>query len=161
MVEKTIAFIIFFLKKNYLKFCLSLCIMMGFYSSAQVKENKSLEQNRPSKTEMESKGNFYDALRFRTDLRLDSNKRILYTSIKNIEAFKQKYKETDMTLDYVIRDRLHTAIFLGQKRNFLESIDGSVFDLQENYPADVLTDHVVSLIGGMYYGAGEVKALAQ
>ena len=63
--------------------------------------------------------NFYDALSFRTDLRLNSNKRILYTSIKNIEAFKQKYKQTDMTLDYVIRDRLHTAIFWVRKEIYL------------------------------------------
>lgn len=133
--------------------------MTSFYSFSQIKENESSEQIRASKIEMGTKKNFYDALRFRTDLRLNSNKRILYTSIKNIEAFKQKYKQTDMTLDYVIRDRLHTAIFLGQKRNFLQSMDGSVFNLPDNYPAKELTDQVTALIGAMYYGNSEVKQL--
>ena len=135
---------------------------MGFFSCAQGDKNWILDQKDSlSKTEMGTMENFYDALSFRTDLRLNSNKRILYTSIKNIEAFKQKYKQTDMTLDYVIRDRLHTAIFLGQKGNFLESMDGSLFDLPDNYSAKELTDQVIALIGSMYYGANEVKALVQ
>ena len=133
---------------------------MGFFSCAQGDKNWILDQKDSlSKTEMGTMENFYDALRFRTDLRLNSSKRILYTSIKNIEAFKQKYKQTDMTLDYVIRDRLHTAIFLGQKGNFLESMDGTLFDLKDNYPAKELTDQVVALIGSMYYGAKEVEKL--
>ena len=89
---------------------------MGFFLVTQEDKNWILDQkDSSSKTEIASKENFYDALRFRTDLKLNSNKRILFTSIKNIEEFKQKYKQTDMTLDYVIRDRLHTAIFLGRK----------------------------------------------
>ena len=75
------------------------------------------------------------------------------------EEFKQKYKQTDMTLDYVIRDRLHTAIFLGQKGNLLESMDGSLFDLPDNQSAKELTDQVIALIGSMYYGANEVEQL--
>ena len=134
--------------------------MMGFFSCAQGDKNWILDQkDSSSKTEIASNENFYDALRFRTDLKLNSNKRILFTSIKNIEEFKQKYKQTDMTLDYVIRDRLHTAIFLGQKRNFLQSMDGSVFNLPDNYPAKELTDQVIALIGSMYYGNSEVEQL--
>ena len=134
--------------------------MMGFFSCAQGDKNWILDQkDSSSKTEIASNENFYDALRFRTDLKLNSNKRILFTSIKNIEEFKQKYKQTDMTLDYVIRDRLHTAIFLGQKRNFLQSMDGSVFNLPDNYPAKELTDQVIALIGAMYYGNSEVEQL--
>ena len=134
--------------------------MMGFFSCAQGDKNWILDQkDSSSKTEIASNENFYDALRFRTDLKLNSNKRILFTSIKNIEEFKQKYKQTDMTLDYVIRDRLHTAIFLGQKRNFLQSMDGSVFNLPDNYPARELTDQVIALIGAMYYGNSEVEQL--
>ena len=133
---------------------------MGFFSCAQGDKNWILDQKDSlSKTEMGKMENFYDALSFRTDLRLNSNKRILYTSIKNIEAFKQKYKQTDMTLDYVIRDRLHTAIFLGQKANLLESMDGSLFDLPDNQSAKELTDQVIALIGGMYYGNSEVEQL--
>tara|TARA_B100000963_G_scaffold141241_1_gene122969 strand:- start:16698 stop:17153 length:456 start_codon:yes stop_codon:yes gene_type:complete len=148
------------LKKYYLKVYISLFLIMGFYSCAQGDKNWILDQkDLSSKTEILSKENFYDALRFRTDLKLNSNKRILFTSIKNIEEFKQKYKQTDMTLDYVIRDRLHTAIFLGQKRNFLQSMDGSVFNLPDNYPAKELTDQVIAVIGAMYYGNSEVEQL--
>ena len=90
-----------------------------FFSCAQGDKNWILDQkDSSSKTEIASKENFYDALRFRTDLKLNSNKRILFTSIKNIEEFKQKYKQTDMTLDYVIRDRLHTAIFFRSEKKF-------------------------------------------
>ena len=66
-----------------------------------------------------------------------------------------------MSLEYVIRDRLHTAIFLNQKNNQLESMDGSEFSLPEKLSAVELTNELVSLIGKMYYGADEVKALAQ
>ena len=148
------------MKKYYLKVYITLFLMMGFFSCAQGDKNWILDQkDSSSKTEIASNENFYDALRFRTDLKLNSNKRILFTSIKNIEEFKQKYKQTDMTLDYVIRDRLHTAIFLGQKRNFLQSMDGSVFNLPDNYPAKELTDQVIALIGSMYYGNSEVEQL--
>ena len=148
------------MKKYYLKVYITLFLLMGFFSCAQGDKNWILDQkDSSSKTEIASNENFYDALRFRTDLKLNSNKRILFTSIKNIEEFKQKYKQTDMTLDYVIRDRLHTAIFLGQKRNFLQSMDGSVFNLPDNYPAKELTDQVIALIGSMYYGNSEVEQL--
>ena len=148
------------MKKYYLKVYITLFLLMGFFSCAQGDKNLILDQkDSSSKTEIASKENFYDALRFRTDLKLNSNKRILFTSIKNIQEFKQKYKQTDMTLDYVIRDRLHTAIFLGQKRNFLQSMDGSVFNLPDNYPAKELTDQVIALIGAMYYGNSEVEQL--
>jgi hypothetical protein len=135
---------------------------MSSYSCAQGDKNQSLDQkNSTSIIETHLENRFYDALRFRTDLGLKSNKRILYTTIEDIDAFDQKYKQTDMTLDFVVRDRLHTAILLGQKRNFLQSMDGSVFDLPENYPADALTDRVVALIGAMYYGASEVEQLVK
>ncbi len=104
---------------------------------------------------------FFDALRLRTDLNFERQKRILYTSIKDIESFLQDYNGKDMTLEYVIRDRLHTAIFLNQKKNYLVSMDGSKFSLSQNLSATELTEEVVSLIGAMYYGASEVKALVQ
>ena len=104
---------------------------------------------------------FFDALRLRTDLNFESQKRILYTTLKSIESFRQQYKCGEMTLEYVIRDRLHTAIFLNQKKNYLVSMDGSKFSLSQNLSATELTEEVVSLIGAMYYGASEVKALVQ
>ena len=104
---------------------------------------------------------FFDALRLRTDLNFESQKRILFTTIKDIESFRQQYKGGEMTLEYVIRDRLHTAIFLNQKKNNLVSMDGSKFSLSQNLSATELTEEVVSLIGTMYYGANEVNGLVQ
>ena len=44
---------------------------MGFFSCAQEDKNWILDQkDSSSKTEIASKENFYDALRFRTDLKL-------------------------------------------------------------------------------------------
>ena len=107
----------------------------------------------------EEDGNFYDALRKRSDLNFSSNKRILYTTIKNLEDFQKNYQDSEMNLEYVIRDRLHTAIYLNQEKNRLESMDGSIFNLPQNITAKVLTDEVVKLIGGMYYGSSEVREL--
>lgn len=104
---------------------------------------------------------FFDALRLRTDLNFESQKRILFTTIKDIESFRQQFKGGEMTLEYVIRDRLHTAIFLNQKKNNLVSMDGSKFSLSQNLSATELTEEVVSLIGTMYYGANEVNGLVQ
>jgi len=102
---------------------------------------------------------FFDALRLRTDLDFERQKRILFTTIKDIESFRQQYNGGEMTLEYVIRDRLHTAIFLNQKNNYLMSMDGSEFSLSENISATKLTEEVIKLIGAMYYGADEVKNL--
>jgi len=104
---------------------------------------------------------FFDALRLRTDLNFESQKRILFTTIKDIESFRQQFKGGEMTLEYVIRDRLHTAIFINQKKNNLMSMDGSKFSLSQNLSATELTEEVVSLIGTMYYGANEVNGLVQ
>ena len=38
-------------------------------------------------------------------------------------------------------------------------MDGSEFGLPKNINADELTRQLVALIGGMYYGAQEVRAL--
>ena len=102
---------------------------------------------------------FFDALRLRTDLDFERQKRILFTTIKDIESFRQQYNGGEMTLEYVIRDRLHTAIFLNQKNNYLMSMDGSEFSLSENISATKLTEEVIKLIGAMYYVADEVKNL--
>ena len=108
---------------------------------------------------IEEDGNFYDALRVRSDLNFTSNKRILYTTIKNLEDFQKNYQDSEMNLEYVIRNRLHTAIYLNQEKNCLESMDGSIFNLPQDISAKVLTDQVVKLIGGMYYGSSEVREL--
>ncbi len=120
-------------------------------------DNQAIKIN--SLSEILEDVNFHDALRQRSDLNFGRNIRILYTTIKNLEEFKKTYQDSDMYLDYVIRNRLHTAIYLNQEKNYLESMDGSIFDLTQNINASKLTDEVVKLIGGMYYGSSEVREL--
>ena len=120
-------------------------------------ENQIMKIN--SLSIIEEDVNFYDALRQRTDLNFGRNIRILHTSIKNFEEFQKNYQDSDMHLDYVIRNRLHTAIYLNQEKNYLESMDGSIFNLTQNINASKLTDEVVKLIGRMYYGSSEVREL--
>ena len=137
--------------KNFIYLLAYICIN----SCAQ--ENQNMKINPLSAIEKDV--NFYDALRQRSDLNLGRNIRILYTTIKNFEEFKKKYQDSDMYLDYVIRNRLHTAIYLNQEKNYLESMDGSKFNLPQNINASKLTGEVVKLIGGMYYGSSEVREL--
>ena len=130
-------------------------VYMCINSCAQ--ENQIMKIN--SLSGIEEDVNFYDALRQRTDLNFGRNIRILHTTIKNFQDFQKNYQDSDMHLDYVIRNRLHTAIYLNQEKNYLESMDGSIFDLPQNISALTLTDEVVKLIGGMYYGSSEVREL--
>ena len=148
------------LKNNWYLLAFGLFLLFA-NSHAQDLGNKVRQQAKVLDEKMELQHNFFDAKRFRTDLKFNSNKRILYTTIENIQAFDQKYKGTEMSLEYVIRDRLHTAIFLNQKKNYLKSMDGSEFRLSQNLSAVELAQEVVSLIGAMYCGADEVKALVQ
>ena len=137
------------------KIFIYLLAYMCINSCAQ--ENQNMKIN--SLSAIEEDVNFYDALRQRSDLNFGRNIRILYTTIKNFEEFKIKYQDSDMNLDYVIRNRLHTAIYLNQEKNYLESMDGSKFNLPQNINASKLTGEVVKLIGGMYYGSSEVREL--
>tara|TARA_B100001059_G_scaffold216675_1_gene235251 strand:+ start:20548 stop:21009 length:462 start_codon:yes stop_codon:yes gene_type:complete len=148
------------LKNNWYLSAFGLFLLFA-NSHAQDLGNKVHQQDKVLDEKMELQHNFFDAKRFRTDLKFNSNKRILFTTLENIMPFDQKYKGTEMSLEYVIRDRLHTAIFLNQKKNYLKSMDGSEFRLSQNLSAVELTQEVVLLIGAMYYGADEVKALVQ
>ena len=87
----------------------------------------------------ETNTNFYDALKTRDDVALGSRKRILYTSLTTYYDFEVKYQNTNMELGYVIRDKLHTAIYLEQDKNYLQSMDGSIFDLTPGVNATELT----------------------
>ena len=148
------------LKNNWYLSAFGLFFLLS-NSHAQDLGNKVHQQDKILDEKMELQHNFFDAKRLRTDLKFNYNKRILFTTIENIQAFDQKYKGTDMSLEFVIRDRLHTAIFLNQKKNYLKSMDGSEFRLSQKLSAVELTQEVVLLIGAMYYGADEVKALVQ
>jgi len=102
---------------------------------------------------------FFDALKVRNDLNFKSNKRILYTNIQKIDSFDQKYKKTNLTLNFIIRNKLHTAIFINQEKNYLKSMDGSIINFSNNLDAKQLTNHLIKTIGTMVYGSEEVKRL--
>ena len=80
--------------------------------------------------------------------------RILTTTISDQSVFKEIYKDTDFTLDYVIRYHFYTSIDLNAKKNQLISMDGTTFDLSSENAKD-LTDEVISLVSRMYYGKNE------
>ena len=97
-------------------------------------------------------------------LRLSNNfskpNRVLKTNISNKSLFEQKYGNTDLTLDYVIRYHFYTSIDLNSKENQLISMDGTTFNLSSENAED-LTDEVTSLVGGMHYGKKEFNAFKE
>ena len=99
------------------------------------------------------------ALQEREGVLLKNATRKLYTKIPTIDAFDIPYQTSDLSLNVVIREKLHTAIIVQQSENILESMDGTRFLLPAAASAEELTDQVVSLIGGMFYGKSEVEKL--
>ncbi len=97
-------------------------------------------------------------------LRLSNNfskpNRVLKTKISDKSFFEQKYDNTDLTLDYVIRYHFYTSIDLNSKENQLISMDGTTFNLSSENAKD-LADEVISLVGGMYYGKKEFNAFKE
>ena len=109
-------------KNNWVLLAVALFFLLGGFCCAQNKRFENLEESEVLHEKMERDSDFFDALKFRKDLNFNFSKRILYTTIKDIKAFNQMYKDTDMSLEFIIRDRLHTAIFLNQKKNHLQSL---------------------------------------
>jgi hypothetical protein len=97
-------------------------------------------------------------------LRLSNNfsksYRVLKTTISDKSLFKQNYNNTDLTLDYVIRYHFYTSIDLNEGKNQLISMDGRTFNLSSENAED-LTDEVISLVGGMYFGKKEFNAFKE
>ena len=91
-------------------------------------------------------------------LRLSHNfskpNRVLKTTISDESLFKQNYNNTDLTLDYVIRYHFYTSIDLNAGENQLISMDGTKFNLSSENAVD-LTDEIISLVSGMYFGKKE------
>ena len=91
-------------------------------------------------------------------LRLSNNfskpNRVLKTIISDESLFKQNYNNTDLTLDYVIRYHFYTSIDLNAGENQLISMDGTKFNLSSENAVD-LTDEIISLVSGMYFGKKE------
>ena len=86
--------------------------------------------------------------------------RVLKTTISDKSLFKQNYNNTDLTLDYIIRYHFYTSIDLNEGENQLISMDGTIFNLSSENAED-LTDEVISLVGGMYFGKKEFNAFEE
>ena len=97
-------------------------------------------------------------------LRLSNNfskpNRVLRTTISDKSLFKQNYNNTNITLDYVIRYHFYTSIYLNAEENQLISMDGTIFNLSSKNAED-LTDEVITLISGMYFGKKEFNAFEE
>ena len=97
-------------------------------------------------------------------LRLSNNfskpNRVLRTTISDKSLFKQNYDNTNLTLDYVIRYHFYTSIYLNAEENQLISMDGTTFNLSSENAED-LTDEVITLIGGMYFGKKEFNVFEE
>ena len=97
-------------------------------------------------------------------LRLSNNfsksNRVLRTIISDKSLFKQNYKNTDLTLDYVIRYHFYTSIDLNSEENQLVSMDGTTFNLSSENAED-LTDEVITLVAGMYFGKKEFNVFKE
>ena len=86
--------------------------------------------------------------------------RVLKTTISDKSLFKQNYNSTDLTLDYIIRYHFYTSIDLNEGENQLISMDGTIFNLSSENAED-LTDEVISLVRGMYFGKKEFNAFKE
>ena len=82
--------------------------------------------------------------------------RVLKTTLSDKSFFQQYYKNTNSTLDYVIRYHFYTSIDLNAEENQLISMDGTKFNLSSKNAVD-LTDEVISLVSKMSFGKKEFK----
>lgn len=80
--------------------------------------------------------------------------RILKTKFSDSLIFKKNFKDSDYTLDFVLRQFYATAIDLGCDKNELISMNDKVFKLKSETVENII-DEVISLIGNMYYGRKE------
>ena len=88
--------------------------------------------------------------------KMEKGFRVLKTTLSDSLLFKEKYKDSDYTLDYVLRYYYSTAIDLSCKENELISMSGKKFPLQSKEPSTMVYE-VMELIGNMYYGQSEHK----
>ena len=86
--------------------------------------------------------------------KMDKGYRVLKTTIKDSLVFKKKFKDSNYTLDYVLRYYYATAIDLACDKNELISMNGLVFSIESDSPDEII-EEAMSLIGNMYYGRKE------
>ena len=85
---------------------------------------------------------------------MEKGYRTLKTTFSDSLIFKNKYKDSNYSLDYVLRYYYATAIDLDCNKNELISISGLVFPIESSKP-DEIVEEVIALIGNMYYGRKE------
>ena len=88
--------------------------------------------------------------------KMEKGFRVLKTTLSDSLLFKEKYKDSDYTLDYVLRYYYSTAIDLSCKENELISMSGKKIPIQSKKPSTMVYE-VMELIGNMYYGQSEHK----
>ena len=88
--------------------------------------------------------------------------RVLFLTTHTIEDLQTVFPGTDKTCEYILRYYFYTEIHLNKKSNVLFAMDGTKFHLGNgNTSAISLTDLVMNLIGGMYYGGSEMKSFLE
>jgi len=85
---------------------------------------------------------------------MEKGYRTLKTTFSDSLIFKNKYKDSNYSLDYVLRYYYATAIDLNCNKNELISMSGLVFPIESANP-DEIVEEVIALIGNMYYGRKE------
>ena len=85
---------------------------------------------------------------------MEKGYRTLKTTFSDSLIFKSKYKDSNYSLDYVLRYYYATAIDLDCNKNELISMSGLVFPIESSKP-DEIVEEVIALIGNMYYGRKE------
>ena len=85
---------------------------------------------------------------------IEKGYRTLTTTFTDSLVLKKKFKDSNYTLDYVLRYYYATAIDLGCDKNELISMSGLVFPIESAKP-DEIVEEVIALIGNMYYGRKE------
>ena len=85
---------------------------------------------------------------------MEKGYRTLKTTFSDSLIFKNKYKDSNYSLDYVLRYYYATAIDLDCNKNELISMSGLVFQIESAKP-DEIVEEVIALIGNMYYGRKE------
>ena len=85
---------------------------------------------------------------------MEKGYRTLKTTFSDSLIFKNKYKDSNYSLDYVLRYYYATAIDLDCNKNELISMSGLVFPIESAKP-DEIVEEVIALIGNMYYGRKE------
>tara|TARA_B100001287_G_scaffold255119_1_gene239014 strand:+ start:383 stop:766 length:384 start_codon:yes stop_codon:yes gene_type:complete len=88
--------------------------------------------------------------------KMEKGFRVLKTTVSDSLLFKEKYKDSDYTLDYVLRYYYATAIDLSCKENELVSMSGKRLRLESKEPS-TMVEEVMELIGNMYFGQIEHK----